>query len=422
MGNEDEYARLLQELDETLPETGLLRAEWMLLSAYLHFPKLEKMISIVQKASAMFDNSCSCVILQEAPWAFYEHVQMAAFHIETGAADREAAMLEEFINIYSNLTGGHGKGADTLFCAELAFYRGETAKAEILAHSAIFTAESSHQKVIQIGAARLLAAIAILKADAPGWQQAISTMENAASGAAQNTAVFRAFLDVVRNTVFAELSDYSRIADWLQKVDFMTSKLPASIINNGKTVHSLAMMGKGDFAKLIGQGQSISTEKYTLIPEHIHFLFLAVSYFGLGDRSTAAQLLKHSVEKIMADGMFHYIASFSATLDGIPDDLVKSSYPHLFMQYIEYKDCYTSNWCSLHKAIVADDLPTGLTGREREVADLAAEGLRNYEIANLLFLSENTVRAHLRAIYQKLDIDCRAKLAKKLNSGGRQMV
>ena len=46
------------------------------------------------------------------------------------------------------------------------------------------------------------------------------------------------------------------------------------------------------------------------------------------------------------------------------------------------------------------------------LSELAAEGLRNIEIANKLFLSEHTVRAHLRSIYQKLDIDRRAKLAK----------
>ena len=57
---------------------------------------------------------------------------------------------------------------------------------------------------------------------------------------------------------------------------------------------------------------------------------------------------------------------------------------------------------------------SGLTKREREIAELAAEGLRNNEIAGMLFVSENTVRAHLRSIYQKLDIDRRAKIAKAL--------
>jgi LuxR family maltose regulon positive regulatory protein len=59
-------------------------------------------------------------------------------------------------------------------------------------------------------------------------------------------------------------------------------------------------------------------------------------------------------------------------------------------------------------------LPANLTAREYEVANLAAEGLRNSEIAEKLMVTENTVRFHLRTVFQKLDIDRRAKLAEKL--------
>ena len=55
-------------------------------------------------------------------------------------------------------------------------------------------------------------------------------------------------------------------------------------------------------------------------------------------------------------------------------------------------------------------MPADLTARECEVALLAAEGLRNGEIAEQLLVTENTVRAHLRTIFHKLDIDRRAKL------------
>jgi len=63
-------------------------------------------------------------------------------------------------------------------------------------------------------------------------------------------------------------------------------------------------------------------------------------------------------------------------------------------------------------SLVASNLIFVLTERELEIAQLAAEGLHNHEIAEALFVSENTVRAHLRAIFQKLDIDRRAKLTK----------
>jgi len=51
-----------------------------------------------------------------------------------------------------------------------------------------------------------------------------------------------------------------------------------------------------------------------------------------------------------------------------------------------------------------------LTPREREVFYLASEGLRNAEIASTLFLSEKTIKTHLRNIYNKLDLTSKADL------------
>ncbi len=52
-----------------------------------------------------------------------------------------------------------------------------------------------------------------------------------------------------------------------------------------------------------------------------------------------------------------------------------------------------------------------LTEREREVLNLVAEGLTNREIAERLVVSENTVRAHLRNILDKLHVQNRIQAA-----------
>ena len=52
-----------------------------------------------------------------------------------------------------------------------------------------------------------------------------------------------------------------------------------------------------------------------------------------------------------------------------------------------------------------------LTEREKEVLGLIAQGATNKEIAASLFISENTVRAHVRTLMQKLHLDNRTQLA-----------
>ena len=51
-----------------------------------------------------------------------------------------------------------------------------------------------------------------------------------------------------------------------------------------------------------------------------------------------------------------------------------------------------------------------LTPREREVFFLASRGLKNSEIASELYLSEKTIKTHLRNIYNKLNLASKAEL------------
>jgi DNA-binding NarL/FixJ family response regulator len=52
---------------------------------------------------------------------------------------------------------------------------------------------------------------------------------------------------------------------------------------------------------------------------------------------------------------------------------------------------------------------TVLTGREREVLALVAEGLTNREIGRRLFISEKTASVHLSNLMAKLDVSSRTE-------------
>jgi two-component system nitrate/nitrite response regulator NarL len=57
-----------------------------------------------------------------------------------------------------------------------------------------------------------------------------------------------------------------------------------------------------------------------------------------------------------------------------------------------------------------------LTKREADIAHLAAEGFRNYEIAQQLTLSTHTVKNYLYRIFEKLGLSSRVELANRVMS------
>jgi DNA-binding CsgD family transcriptional regulator len=58
----------------------------------------------------------------------------------------------------------------------------------------------------------------------------------------------------------------------------------------------------------------------------------------------------------------------------------------------------------------------GLSRREREIARLLVAGYSGVNVAAIAGLSENTVRTYVRRLYQKLDVNNRADLVRKLMS------
>lgn len=407
------FGKALDGLDEVLEESGPLRAEWLLVSAYRYFPRVAEMFTNVREAAALFNGTCSQVILPEAPWCSGDYCQLAAFHLLPGEADREAEALEEFIPLYSRLTNGHGSGASALFRAEVAYHRGDMATAEINAYKAAFLAESSRQAIILLGTAKVLADIALLKADEEGWRRAIKAMDRAASCPGQTAWVVRVTLDTARGAILTELQQQNRIAGWLKDGDFSSRPLFPPMRNNALYAHVVYLLHQGEITRFIGTLEAIPKDvvKKTAFSEFLFLLFMALGYSLLEQHGHAADFLARAVGKALPDGFVLSLAICSMqNFQSQTEELIKQKHPAHLEAFRAAREQYGIGWEALRHAVTKGVLPADLTARECEVALLAAEGLRNGEIAERLLVTENTVRAHLRTIFHKLDIDRRAKL------------
>ena len=73
----------------------------------------------------------------------------------------------------------------------------------------------------------------------------------------------------------------------------------------------------------------------------------------------------------------------------------------------------------LARVNVRPSAPSDLTETERLVAQLAASGLSNREVADRTFLAVKTVEANLARAYRKLGISSRAELGARMGATGR---
>ena len=64
---------------------------------------------------------------------------------------------------------------------------------------------------------------------------------------------------------------------------------------------------------------------------------------------------------------------------------------------------------ALATSLIASERDSLLTAREREILQLLADGMSNNEVAKKLFISQETVKSHVRHILAKLEADTRTQ-------------
>lgn len=65
------------------------------------------------------------------------------------------------------------------------------------------------------------------------------------------------------------------------------------------------------------------------------------------------------------------------------------------------------------KAEINGDSDYGLSGREKEILKLLVDGFSYKEIASLLFISLDTVRTHIRHVYEKMQVKSKSQAVGK---------
>lgn len=156
---------------------------------------------------------------------------------------------------------------------------------------------------------------------------------------------------------------------------------------------------------------------------------LAVVDLSLAGTSDAGTSWVHTVSETGLEGYQLLTTTRSKRIPTIvvsgvatPDNIARAYVEQGIFAYLEKQTfdrrAFLQTLAEARQACEVGDSLECLTPREREVLGLLAQGMTNKEIAEVLVITANTVKRHLKSIFSKLDVHTRSAAAAKAISGG----
>ncbi|MDU6266342.1 MAG: LuxR C-terminal-related transcriptional regulator [Anaerocolumna aminovalerica] len=355
------------------------------------------------------------MIKASTPWVFATTSALNMFWRESGELENELQQMDEFSPSYYKLANGHGAGSHSLMRAEAMLMRGEDNYAEILCHKALYEARNYQQTSICICTELVLARIAILRGDAEGYFMAIKNIQGYAKENS-NLYVLR-MVEHCMSIISLVLGIKDYIAPWVYDIESIKKVLYAPVVPFAQMLHLKLLLMDKRYNEFYGICQhAIDTSrnpvgniKY-MMPQVYLLIFTSIAKRNNGDNLEAQKYLKEALAIALPDQIYLPFAQQECMEDFLSEMIIDSC-DNSFDALKSLCKRQNRGAGIIKKAIFQEKSP--LTPREREIAQLARDRLTAREISDKLYISETTVRATLRSVYNKLDIHSKTELASK---------
>ena len=412
------FETVLAQCRDILEESGnaQLMGEWHMVAAFGEFPDIPGMKTHYLKADALM-SAPSRIFIKEEPFLFGTTSMWYLFYRTPGKMMDTAEELRDMLEVYNRLTDHHGAGAYELYLGEALSVQGRFDESDIYAHRAALLSEQWQNATVTYGAALLLGINAIYQSDMISLQQAIEYLETKALAYPflQHTAINTQMAETVRTYLLGLMMEPDRSAAWARgSADMLGDLTFTNFIAKTNRITDLILKKK--YKRAIASVEAslhLDSRLISLSTRNFMCVGLALCYLAIGAIPRAAEWLDKSLTLAQPDQNYTFLACFRKYLSVLfllPS--IKKKHAKAISEIkaleIHYTKAEESRIFSMLEKY--PDQMGELSDREREVARLAEEGLRNREIAQTLFISEETVKSHIRSIFNKTNIDRRSKL------------
>lgn len=380
---------------------------------FVAFNDAEEIVAHAAKAVEYFSGRYSCIVKRENEFTYGSPHLLYSYFKTPGRLRETAEYLSTHFHILAQAVEGCGAGCEPLALAEYALETGDFDSVELHARKAVYQSRLYGQCSIEICATFVLARLHLYRGRIAEGEQLIAELAQLA-GIRSNS---------VLNTTVILCSAYLKsccgmvdgIPAWLRENDMKTGAFLFQGVAFPYIVCLRAVLLSGAFIRLEVLCQEFR-EKFTLYQNILGFIHCdicrAIAREHLYGLASGCEALEEALALAAGDDL---LMPFTENALGITAMLQKLRGSHRVPAVFLARVTAT---CETYSRNVSRLLPdaVSLTGRERDILRMLAQGLKHTEIAAGLFISVPTVRYHVKNAYLKLEVNNKISAIQKARS------
>lgn len=412
-GRRESFSNLMREIasnidnleDEAYKKT--MWGEWRLVFAFRYYPNILAMEPEIRKAAEQIGGKSRVFTKEEL--LLLGETDMMSFHLTPGRLEEEITAMDSICRCFQALTGERYYAAE-VFRALERYYRGDLEGAEEICHKALYLLEDNGQWTLKMGLLHLLSRISRKRGE-PDFLERLSQELSSMTG---SDICKKMAADILWTDSFMSVGLLDQLPDWMQNE--MLQEL--QYVSGGVEYLLIAVLyHKKEYSKMLGHAAAV-LENRDVLPCHLEAyirILRALVYLERNRRTEAVADVRKAVLLCAADGIFMPLLDFYIPLKSLILEVLDAEGLGWIRPLLKAGKAYGDNKDRLIRLLSGGGVSgCGLTRRELQVAELAARGKTNREIAAELMVSEATIRAHLRTVFSKLAIDRRGKIGEAL--------
>jgi LuxR family maltose regulon positive regulatory protein len=406
---EEFKAAMQEDHSQDAKTSSMLLGEFELLLSFTKYNNINEMRVHIQNSWELLKQPAKFIDCSES-WTFGSPSVLYMFYRETGKLEEEVRNIKEALPIYSQLTGGHGKGGEYVMDAEKHYFCGDFDSAEILAYKAISLAESAGQNDILLCVYFLQARIALAKGN---YKEVLAIYHRLSEETKHNQWNYLLHtVHLCEAYILAALQQEKSAPEWIKEGDFLSSRLYFPAIAFLNIVYGRVLLNQGEYHKLLGiADQFMETTSIfpNLLGQIYTHIYIAAANEKLLRREAALEALRKAFEVALPDGIYMPFVENGDYIRPLLEELSRRGLSRQLVPILKLEVSY-HNAAEQIKANYFTKIKPKLSERELEIAGLVAEGMSNNEIGNRLYITQNTVKTMLKRIFEKLEINSRSML------------